>query len=415
MFRRNLQPEVVAALEDTPVLLVAGARQTGKSTLVAASAPHSNYLTLDDLALARLAIDDPQGFIQSLELPVILDEVQHAPEIFRSIKLRVDRQRIPGSFVLTGSADVMLLPRVSESLAGRMQLLTLWPLSQGEIEGVEEHFIDAAFSETDPHVRPSTATYRDLVTRMLVGGFPEVATRGPSPRNRNWFRSYTSTTIQRQVLDISSIESAADLGRLLTLIAARATGLMNVASLANDMGMPATTMKRYLNLLRLTYIVQTLPPWTRNPGMRLIRTEKVTLLDTGLLAHLQNADPERLILERDMAGPLLETFVLMELRKQLGWAEIGAELYFFRTHGGTEVDFVIEAFDGRVVGIEVKAAARLDKRDTRGLELLREHLGPKFIRGIVLYSGEHVLPAGERIWAMPIDSLWRWGARPQPA
>ena len=415
MFRRNLEPELHATLDYTPVVLLAGARQTGKSTLVQDAVTNPNYITFDDLAIARLASEDPQGFVQSLELPAILDEVQHVPEIFRSIKLRVDRQRVPGSFVLTGSADVMLLPRVSESLAGRMQTLTLWPLSQGEIEGVEEHFIDAAFAQDPPRLPASTLSFRDLVQRVLVGGFPEVASRGASTRNRTWFRAYSSSIIQRQVLDIASIEAIGDLARLLTLLAARATGLVNVASLANDMGMAPTTMKRYLNLLRMTYIVQTLPAWTRNLGMRVIRTEKVTLLDTGLLGYLQNAELERVILQRDLAGPLLETFVMMELRKQLGWADIGAELFFFRTHSGTEVDLVLEAFDGRVVGIEVKASASVVKRDMRGLEALREHLGEKFIRGIVLYTGEQVLPAGDRIWVMPVDTLWRWGAKAQRA
>jgi uncharacterized protein len=412
MLRRNISAELQAALAESPVVLVSGARQTGKSTLVAESAPAENYITFDDLTVARAATADPQGFIQSLTTPAVLDEVQHVPEIFRPIKLRVDRERRAGSFVLTGSANVMLLPRVSESLAGRMQIVTLWPLSQGEIEGVEEHFIDEAFSDGPPRLAPSTMDFRELVQRMVTGGFPEVATRAAGSRNRGWFRSYGSSVIQRQVLDISQIEAAGDLPRLLSLVAARATGLVNTASLANDMGIPATTMKRYVNLLRATYILQTLPAWTRNLGMRVVRTEKLTLLDTGLLAFLQNTDPERIVLQRDMAGPLVETFVMMELRKHLGWSEIGAELYFFRTHGGMEVDFVLEAFDGRVVAIEVKATTTFDKRDTRGLEFLREHLGSKFIRGIVLYTGEHVLPAGERIWAVPMDALWRWGARP---
>jgi predicted AAA+ superfamily ATPase len=250
---------------------------------------------------------------------------------------------------------------------------------------------------------------------MLVGGFPEMATRGANPRNRTWFRAYSSTVVQRQVLDIANIDASGDLTRLLALLAARATGLANVTSLANDLGMAPTTMKRYLNLLRMTYIVQALPAWTRNAGMRLIRTEKLTLLDTGLLGYLQNAEAERVVSQRDMAGPLLETFVMMELRKQLGWSDIAAELYFFRTHSGLEVDLVIESLDGRIVAVEVKSAASVGKRDFRGLEFLRDQLGERFIRGILLYTGEQVLPAGDRIWVMPVDSLWRWGARPQTA
>lgn len=414
MYTRNLATALRDALTDTPVVLVAGARQTGKSTLVQSMTPGQNYYTFDDAATLSAAQGDPQGFIQSLSRPAVLDEVQLVPELFRAIKYEVDRDRRPGGFVLTGSANVMLLPRLSETLAGRMEILTLWPLSQGELSGMKEGFIDAAFGAAPPVLAPSRLTSPELVERVLEGGFPEVVQRANRQRSRAWFRSYTTTVLQRHIQDLAHIDAISQMPRVLSVIAAQATGLANVASLARDMDIPATTMNRYLNLLQASYVVQSLPGWSARLRYRLLKREKLTLLDSGVLGYLQNATPERIVVERTLLGALLETFVMMELRKQLGWNDTLAELYYLRTASGTEVDIIIEASDGRVVAIEVKASATPDRRDLRGLEFLRDELGPRFVRGVLLYSGEQTLPFGDRIWAMPIDSLWRWGARTLP-
>jgi len=414
MYTRTLQEALRDALADTPVVLVGGARQTGKSTLVQ-SVVEGDYLTFDDVVTAAAARSDPQGFVGALRRPAILDEVQLVPEIFRAIKYHVDRDRRPGSFVLTGSANVLLLPNLSDTLAGRMEVLTLWPLSQGELSGMKEGFMDAAFGEAPPVLGPSRLTPQELILRVLEGGFPEVVGRASVRRSHAWFRSYSTTVLQRHVRDLSDIDALAELPRLLERIAAQAMGIANVSSLARSLELPATSLKRYLNLLVASYVVQPLPGWSRRLTARMAKTEKLTLLDSGLLAYLQNVTAERLRLDRALFGPLLESFVAMELRKQLEWSGTLADLYYLRTHTGTEVDIVIESTDGRVVGIEVKATASPEQRDLRGLEFLRDQYGDRFVRGVLFYTGEQTLPFGDRIWAMPVDGLWRWGAVPLPA
>lgn len=409
MFRRNLAPALEAALGDTPVVLISGARQTGKSTLVQ-SMVSGNYYTFDDAGTLSSARADPQGFLAALPRPAILDEVQLVPELFRAIKFEVDRDRRPGSFVLTGSANIMALPSLSESLAGRMELLTLWPLSQGELSNMREGFMDALFDAAPPVLGPSRLSQQELISRVLEGGFPEVVQRSNAARTRAWFRSYTTTVLQRHVQDISNIDALAELPRILSLVAAQATGISNVARLARDVDIPPTSMKRYLSLLQAAYVVQALPGWSQRLSQRLMKTERLTLLDSGVLAFLQNVTAQRLITERKLLGPILATFVEMELRKQQGWSETLATLYYLRTHSGVDVDLVIEASDGRLAGIEVRAAARAEPRDFRGLEFMREQFGDRFVRGILLYTGEQTLPFGDRLWAMPVDALWRWGA-----
>lgn len=409
MFRRNLAPALEAALGDTPVVLISGARQTGKSTLVQ-SMVSGNYYTFDDAGTLSSARADPQGFLAALPRPAILDEVQLVPELFRAIKFEVDRDRRPGSFVLTGSANIMALPSLSESLAGRMELLTLWPLSQGELSNMREGFMDALFDAAPPVLGPSRLSQQELISRVLEGGFPEVVQRSNAARTRAWFRSYTTTVLQRHVQDISNIDALAELPRILSLVAAQATGISNVARLARDVDIPPTSMKRYLSLLQAAYVVQALPGWSQRLSQRLMKTERLTVLDSGVLAFLQNVTAQRLITERKLLGPILATFVEMELRKQQGWSETLATLYYLRTHSGVDVDLVIEASDGRLAGIEVRAAARAEPRDFRGLEFMREQFGDRFVRGILLYTGEQTLPFGDRLWAMPVDALWRWGA-----
>ena len=414
MYARHLARDFQEALEDTPVVLISGARQTGKSTLAHLYGRAASYVSFDDPAIADAALKDPLGFLQSLPRPVVLDEVQVVPELFRSIKYEVDRDRRPGSFILTGSANVLLLPRLSDSLVGRMEVITLWPLSQGELSGMREGFVDAAFDKAPPVLGPSLMRGRDIIERVLEGGFPEVVGRGRDRRVRAYFRSYSTTTLQRHIEDASHIDASGEMPRLLSLVASQAMGVANVAKLGRSLEIPNTSLVRYLNLMRASYVIQGLPAWSPNLGTRLRKTEKLTLVDSGLIGYLQNLDADRMIVERDLFGALLETFVLMELRKQLGWNNTLANLFYLRTASGTEVDIVIESTDGRVVAIEVKASTKVDPRDRRGLELLRDQLGPRFIRGIVLYTGERALPFGDRIWAMPVDALWRWKATPEP-
>jgi predicted AAA+ superfamily ATPase len=413
LFDRYLRPALEAALGDTPVVLVVGPRQAGKTTLcrLVADRRGARFLSLDDAATLAAASADPAGFIAALDGPVVLDEIQKAPALLPAIKLAVDRRREAGRFLLTGSADVLALPRVSESLAGRMEVLTLWPLSQGELAGRREGFIDALFAAANMGLGATGEARADLVERALRGGFPEAVARGDPERRRAWFRSYVTTILERDVRNLGQIEGLTDLPRLLNLLAARAASLLNIAELSRSVGLPHTTLTRYLALLESAFLVRRVPAWAGNRARRAVKTPRVWIPDTGLLGHLAGLTPARLAEEPTAVGPLLETFVASELAKQLAWSRTRAELFHFRTHGGREVDIVLEADDGRLVGIEVKAAATIGAADLKGLAALREVAGKRFHRGVVLYTGRETLPFGPDLWALPMSALWQLGAR----
>jgi|SRR5579883_64591 predicted AAA+ superfamily ATPase len=411
MFRRHLLGPLENALSDTPAVLVNGARQTGKSTLVQSDEgglAERQYLTFDDPGILDAARSDPNGFIAGLMSPVTLDEVQHVPEIFPVIKAAIDRDRRPGRFLLTGSANIMLLPKISGSLAGRMEVLTLWPFSQGELNGVQENFVDALFSGTTPSWREKITriSWRELLEATVAGGYPAAIARQSVSRRNAWFESYITTMLQRDVRDLANIADIAAVPRLLYVVATRAGSLLNFADLSRTMSLPQTTLKRYFALLEGTFLVQLLRPWARNLGKRVIQTPKVYLNDSGLLAYSLGATVERLQAEGNLAGPLLENFVLMELHKQCTWSETRAELYYWRTASGQEVDIVLENRMGNVAGIEVKAAATLGEKDVRGLQALAETAGKNWLRGIVLYTGTEVIPFSANLHGVPISRLW---------
>lgn len=410
MIHRHLTTALTEALSDTPVILLQGARQTGKSTLVqwlAVKHLKSRYFSLDDAAVLAAATNDPAAFLAGIEGSAVLDEVQLAPGLFRAMKLEVDRRRTPGRFLLTGSTNVLLLPKLSESLAGRMEILNLHPLSQGEIAGTQEGFVDAMFHEGNPGELPSAKVKRrELIERVLAGGYPEVVRR-PTPQRRDaWFGSYLTTILQRDIRELSDIEGLTQVPRLLTLLATQAGGLLNIAELSRDIGLAQTTVKRYLSLLQATFLYHPLPAWAGNPRKRLIKRAKAYLCDTGLLAYLLRTDVSKLQEPSPPLGPLLESFVFQELLKQSAWSKARPSLYYYRTASGQEVDFVLEDRAGRVVGIEVKATSNLGTNDFKGLKDLEETVGKRFLRGIILYGGQHPLAFAKNALAMPIESLW---------
>ncbi|MFZ5861809.1 MAG: ATP-binding protein [Nitrospirota bacterium] len=408
MYPRYLKERLDAALADTPVVLLTGARQTGKSTLAHAHAAATGaaYVTFDDpnvLAAAK----DASGFIRSLGERAVIDEAQRAPWLFSAIKLAVDRHRRPGRFLLTGSANVLMAPRVSDSLAGRMEILQLWPLSQGEILGRKERFIGALFGGREWSLLPAKPGDGDLPGLLTRGGYPEMVARPEPARREAWLVSYLRTLIERDVRDLSNIEGLVELPRLLALLAARSGALMNVAEVSRAVGIPHTTLKRYLALLQATYLVTLLPAWSGNLGKRLIKTPKVYLPDSAVAASLAHFDAARLAEDRGMLGHLIETFVVSELRKQMGWATASVNLYYFRTATGQEVDLLLEDRRGRVAGIEIKASATIGAKDFSGLNALAEAAGKRFVRGALLYAGHDVLPFGKKLSALPISALWR--------
>ena len=395
------------ALDDTRVILVNGARQAGKSTLTRLAASRRSTAVvrlLDDPATLRAAKDDPTGFVEHDALMVI-DEIQLVPELLQPIKVAVDLNPTPGRYLLTGSSRILALRTLPDALPGRMEVIELWPFSQGEMNGQPDRFVDAAFRHGPRIDHSSTMRRRDYLDRLVVGGFPEAVRRTPRRRTA-FFDSYLSTLIERDVLELANIERRGDLLKLLALLAGRAGGLLVPGALANQSGIPRTTLARYLELLSSVFLIKSIPAWSSGQTQRAVGTPKLAFVDTGVACHLIGQDAFRLGEPGGAAGPMMENFVVMELARQLTWSEERGRLYHYRTKDKIEVDAVIETPDGRVVGVEVKAGATVRTEDLAGLRNLATRLGDRFVAGYVLYTGQQTLPFGEKIRAVPLDALW---------
>jgi predicted AAA+ superfamily ATPase len=411
MHPRHITPLLADALSDTPVVVLNGARQSGKSTLVQSlsglAATPRRYLTLDDSVILNAAKSDPAGFINGLQGPVTLDEVQRAPELFLPIKAAVDRVRESGRFLLTGSADVMLLPGMADSLAGRMEVLSLWPLSGAELaDSPALNRADALFAGDWSALKVPPCDRQTLVTQLLAGGFPDAVVRTSTARRTAWFDAYVQAVLQRDVRDLANVEQLTEIPNLLQLLAMRSATLLNFAELSRTAGIAQSTLKRYFALLEMLFLVVRLQPWERNPGKRLVKTPKVFLPDSGLLCHLTAATTERLANKPGLPGALVETFVLAELLKHVAFSSQRLSLWHYRTLSNIKVDFVLENRMGQITGIEVKASATVDSKDFKGLRHLQETESAIFQHGIVLYAGREVVPFGENLWAVPLSVWW---------
>jgi len=365
----------------------------------------ARYFSLDDAATLALAAGDPVGFIHNQPGAVVLDEIQKAPGLFPAIKLAVDQDRRPGRFLLTGSANVMTLPRLSESLAGRMEILPLYPFSAGELDGRKEGFVRKSFADEIAGLKPESPIGH-LPARLVRGGYPEATRRDSGDRRSAWFASYITTILQRDVRDLARVEALHSLPNLLRLLAARTGGLLNLAEVGRGAGLPHTTLTRYLALLEMVFLVHRLPAWSSNLGKRLVKAPKLHLLDTGLACHALGVDARRIAADRTLFGSILETFVVSELRKQLSWTDPHAALHHFRSSSGLEVDVIIEKADGSIGGVEVKAGATVTAADFSALKALREQLGERFRFGVMFYGGEQVIPFGDKLWVAPVPALW---------
>jgi predicted AAA+ superfamily ATPase len=326
--------------------------------------------------------------------------------LFPAIKLAVDTDGQPGRFLLTGSANVFLLPRMSESLAGRMEILPLQPLSQSELAGFGENLVDALFEPLPWTIATFTQDRVDVCARVIAGGFPEAVARSAGKRRDAWFRSYIASLLQRDVRDLANIEGLSGLPRLFGLLAARSGALMNMSEVSRAAGIAHSTLRRYLALLEATFVFQPLAAWSTNVGKRFVKSPKIHLLDSGMVAHLRGDSDASALARSPNLGPLLETFVVQEVRKLLGWSRRHAVPYHFRTAAGQEVDLVLEAPGQRVAGIEVKASASVGQGDFNGLRALMDAAGDKFVRGAVFYLGDQRLPFADNLWAVPISGLW---------
>lgn len=407
MFYRHITPKVEDALKDTPVVLINGARQIGKSTLVEnlKYSQKINYHTLDNLNTLEAAKTDPLYFIQSNTTLMVIDEIQKAPELFPVIKEAVDKNRKPGQFLLTGSANVLLLPKVSESLSGRMEIINMWPLSLGEILNKKDLFVDRIFSKNLTFPSFTQIEKKELLSRILDGGYPEVLTRETEARKHAWFKSYITTLLQRDVRDLANIEGLTLLPRLLSLIATRSASLINYAELSRSSSISQTTLTRYLTLLQTVFLIYTLLPWSGNLSKRLVKAPKIYLNDTGLLSYLLGISQTRLQDEPHLTGFLLENFVATELKKQLTWNNTQAELFHYRTQSGQEIDLILENTQGQCVGIEVKSSSTVSQQDFKTLVAFADENKKVFLRGIVLYTGTQILPFGKDLHAIPISAI----------
>jgi uncharacterized protein len=414
---RRAERLVRDALTDTRVVLVNGARQSGKSTLVrlVGSEYGAQWRSLDSGVTRRAAEQDPAGFVTDAEAMVI-DEIQRVPELLLAIKEEVDAEFRPGRFLLTGSARLLGLRTLPDALPGRMETIELWPFSQGEIDGTPDAFVDAIFAGGPELRHTSSVSRREYAERIARGGFPEAVARDDRRRRERFFDSYVSDLINRDVIQLAEIERGVEMRRLVRLLAARTAKLLVTHGLANDSGLATNTANRYIALLEEVFLIKRIPAWSRNLSTRATGTPKVAFVDSGVAANLWDIDAAGLTQPGGPFGPLLEGFVLMELARQLTWSDQRVELYHYRTRDKVEVDAVLENRRGRVVGIEIKASSTVRAEDFRGLRHLADRLGDDFVVGLVLYTGAETLSFGPRMRAMPVSALWQVaGSRPAPA
>ncbi|HRD60556.1 MAG TPA: ATP-binding protein [Nocardioides sp.] len=412
LLHRFAKALVQETLEDTPIAVIQGARQVGKSTLARAitNSRPSLMLSLDTQAVFQAAIADPDSFVRQTSDLLVIDEVQRAPQLILAMKDAIEEDRRPGRFLITGSANLLELPGTEESLAGRAETVVLYGLSRGEINGHREDFVDRLLSgdEDDLKVRRSDLERGDYLEMICAGSYQEPL--GRSGRRRNaWFDNYLNRIVTRDAHEVSRLQHIDRLPALVRLLAANNAGELAKTRLAQDAGIPPGSVDAYIHLLETLYLVHVLPAWGNNLTSRVVKSPKAALLDTGLAARLLNVTPGAMAApERGstVAGAMFEAFVAGEIRRQLVWAETDAQLFHFRDRNGIEVDLVLE--DGRrnVAGIEIKAARTVARSEFRGLEALRDKLGDRFRLGVLLYTGNQPLPFGDRLWALPLESLW---------
>ena len=409
-------PTLRAALVDTPVVLIHGPRQCGKTTLAQQIGRESGYVyvTFDDDARRAAAVTDPVGFVADLPDRVILDEIQRVPSLFTSIKASVDKDRRPGRFILTGSSNVLLLPKLADSLAGRMEILRLHPFAQIEmmppVSGLGsasnstfmQQLHAAQFHPLPAHDRRMGAALADMI---VAGGYPAALARKTPARRRAWYRDYIQTLVQRDVRELARIQSLDALPRLLTLAAGQTARLLNVMDLAAPFQLSRLTVRDYVNLLAQVFLLEELPPWFSNRLSRLIKTPKLHLTDTGVACALLGMDAAALWADRALLGQLLETFVLQELRRLDCASDVPSQFYHLRDKDGVEVDMVMVHGNGKLSGIEVKASSTVSAQDFKGLKKLQASEPDRFHCGVLVYDGDACLRFGEGMFAVPVSRL----------
>lgn len=409
IYQRFSQDSLLDALQDTPVVLIHGSRQCGKTTLAQLIGERHgyHYITLDNDNQLQAAKYDPVGFIQGMPEKVIIDEIQRAPELFTSIKASVDKNRKPGRFILTGSANVLLLPQLADSLAGRMEIIHLRPLAGSEIANVKPNLIQQLF-DADFGNTINTNSYsrlgESLAEYICKGGYPSAIARSSDKRRNIWYRDYITSILQRDIKDISNIKNLEILPKLLALSASQTARLFNASDLAAPFGISRPTIRDYLALLEQIFLIEQLQPWHSNRLSRLIKTPKMHMTDTGLACSLMGINSQSLWQDKALLGQLLETFIYQELRKYADWHDEAVSFFHFRNKDKVEVDIIMEQ-NRKLVGIEIKAAATITSSDFKGLRKLQDATAEQFAVGVVFYDGENILPFGKNLFALPISML----------
>ena len=405
MYPRFVERRAEEALADTPVVLIVGPRRAGKTTLARKMAEEGRtYITLDDRTVLDAALSDPNGFIRGLDRTII-DEIQRAPDLLLAIKRSVDDDRRPGRFLLTGSANVMTLPRVADSLAGRIETIRMLPLARAEIAGTAPTFLERLFEGRLEGERQAVIG-DDLVRLVLLGGFPESVERESERRRQVWARSYLTSVLTRDLRDIAEIERLAELPKFVRLLAAYSGRLVNYSQFGSEIDVSHKTGQRYVALLEQVFLVSTSQPWYTNALKRVAKTPKLHFLDSGLLAAVRGLSFDRVRADRSELGALLESFVFSEVLKLMTASDLQLAAYHFRDREMREVDIVLERDDGRIAGIEVKAAATVTSRDFAGLRTLAEACEERFACGVVLYDSADFVPFGDKLAAAPLSCLW---------
>ncbi|SEM22881.1 ATP-binding protein [Halomonas daqiaonensis] len=403
---RLIRDRVVESLADTPVVCLLGPRQVGKTTLAQRIEPERTYLNLDDPTLMEAAQQDPLGFIESLPERVTLDEAQRAPELLLAIKSVVDRDRSPGRFLLTGSANLLLLPKAQDSLAGRMEVIYLHPLAEQEKRISESNLLAGLLEgRLSPRIVDDTIPLSPTAEIICQGGYPE-PNRRPPHRARQWYRQYLNAIIQRDVQDIAAIQDEDGMLRLAELLAYRAASLLNVSTLGKELGMERSTVTKYLSILERLFLVRKLPAWHRNQAKRLIKSPKLHLVDTGLAAALARLTPDQWLAQAERFGALLESHVVEQMMAQASWVDPELRFSHYRDKDQVEVDLVIERGQ-ELWGVEVKRAATVQAKDAAGLARLADQAGKHFQGGMLIYTGRHCVKLKvPGCYAVPIGMLW---------
>lgn len=407
MYRRYVSNKLSLALKDTPAVIVVGPRQCGKTTLIKEYKNEDcSYVTLDDINQLEFARADPVGFIRNFTSGrIIIDEIQRVPELMLALKQAIDEDRRAGRFLLSGSANAMALPRVADSLAGRLEVINLFPLSESEMQNKQSTFLLKLLAKEAPQTK-NTRVREILLKKMLVGGFPEALERTTESRRMMWFSQYITSMVQKDLKELSEIEHLAVMPKLMQLLCNQVAQLMDYTNVAQSLELSRQTIKRYLGLLKQLFIFNELPAWHSNQNKRLVKTPKMHIIDSGLLCGLKRINIDMLTSARHLVGPILENYIFCELQKMASWIDEPLYFYHYRDKDKVEVDIVIETISGGVIGIEVKAAATLNSTDFQGLTRLKKAAGKNFMIGVLLYDGDHTNQFDSFIYSVPVGSIW---------